>query len=60
MPTGSPPTRQATVERGWGKPLLLASLLIAVPTPLYAETAQHGPSEAVFIAQIILLLLCGR
>src|SRR4029077_1474167 len=60
MPTGSAPTRQATVERGWGKPLLLASLLIAVPTPLYAETAQHGPSEAVFIAQIILLLLCGR
>jgi Kef-type K+ transport system membrane component KefB/nucleotide-binding universal stress UspA family protein len=53
-------TKQATVERGWGKPLLLASLLIAVPTPLYAETAQHGPSEAVFIAQIILLLLCGR
>jgi len=49
-----------TVERGWGKPVLLASLLIAVPTPLLAETAQHGPSEAVFIAQIVLLLLCGR
>jgi Kef-type K+ transport system membrane component KefB/nucleotide-binding universal stress UspA family protein len=60
MPTGSPPTRHVTVERGWGKPVLLASLLIAVPTPLLAETAQHGPSEAVFIAQIVLLLLCGR
>jgi Kef-type K+ transport system membrane component KefB/nucleotide-binding universal stress UspA family protein len=60
MPTGSPSTKRVTVERGWGKPLLLASLLIAVPTPLLAETVQHGPSEAVFIAQIILLLLCGR
>jgi len=60
MPTGSPSTKRVTVERGRGKPLLLASLLIAVPTPLLAETAQHGPSEAVFIAQIILLLLCGR
>ena len=61
MPTGSPPpTRQAAAARGWGKSLSLACLLIAAPTPLLAETAQHGPSEAVFIAQIILLLLCGR
>src|SRR5437763_10093093 len=61
MPTGSPSsTRQAAAARGWGKSLSLACLLIAAPTPLLAETAQHGPSEAVFIAQIILLLLCGR
>src|SRR5947207_2614149 len=60
MPTGSPPTSQITAERGWGKPLLLAGLLIAVPLRLPAATAGHGPSEAVFIAQIILLLLCGR
>jgi len=48
------------MERGWGKPLLLAGLLIVAPMPLLAETARHGPSEAVFISQIILLLLCGR
>jgi Kef-type K+ transport system membrane component KefB/nucleotide-binding universal stress UspA family protein len=50
-------------RRGGGALLLLAVLLIALPSPLFAQagqTAQHGPSEAVFIAQIILLLLCGR
>jgi Kef-type K+ transport system membrane component KefB/nucleotide-binding universal stress UspA family protein len=50
-------------RRGGGALLPLAALLIALPSPLFAQagqTAQHGPSEAVFIAQIILLLLCGR
>src|SRR5205823_11534015 len=46
MPTGSRPTSQMTMERGWGKPLLLAGLLIVAPMPLLAETAQYRPSEA--------------
>jgi Kef-type K+ transport system membrane component KefB/nucleotide-binding universal stress UspA family protein len=38
---------------------LLALLLILAPLPLAAAEATQ-PSEAVFIAQIVLLLVCGR
>jgi Kef-type K+ transport system membrane component KefB/nucleotide-binding universal stress UspA family protein len=64
MPSRSPRERSApAARRGGGALLPLAALLIALPSPLLAQsgqTAPHGPSEAVFIAQIILLLLCGR
>ena len=50
-------------KRRWGEALLCAGLLIALPGAVLAQTApaaSHGHSEAVFVAQIILLLLCGR
>ena len=50
-------------KRHWGEALLCAGLLIALPGAVLAQTApaaSHGHSEAVFVAQIILLLLCGR
>jgi hypothetical protein len=63
MPSRFPRARSAPAARRGSGALLLAALLIALPSPLFAQTgqaAQHGSSEAVFIAQIILLLLCGR
>ena len=39
--------------------LLLVLLLIVAPSPLAAAQGTQ-PSEAVFIAQIVLLLVCGR
>jgi Kef-type K+ transport system membrane component KefB/nucleotide-binding universal stress UspA family protein len=46
--------------RRWGSRLLVAGVLIGLPTPLAAQGAQHSPSEAVFLAAIIALLVCGR
>jgi Kef-type K+ transport system membrane component KefB/nucleotide-binding universal stress UspA family protein len=71
MPPPCPAKRQACAEqrwdeRGWGIALpvaLITALLAALPSPVLAqagEGARHGPSEAVFVAQIVLLLLCGR
>jgi Kef-type K+ transport system membrane component KefB/nucleotide-binding universal stress UspA family protein len=42
-----------------GRLLLLALLLIVAPDPLAAAEGTQ-PSEAVFISQIVLLLVCGR
>jgi Kef-type K+ transport system membrane component KefB/nucleotide-binding universal stress UspA family protein len=59
----SPAKSNATAKRRWGGALLCSGLLIALPGTLLAQTApaaSHGHSEAVFVAQIILLLLCGR
>jgi hypothetical protein len=42
-------------------PLICALLVSFVPdTAAAAETAKHGPSLAVFIAQVIVLLTTGR
>ena len=68
MPPLSLAKRRASAKhgwdgRGWSKALPLAVLLIALPQTLFAEgpqAVQHGPSEAVFIGEIVLLLLCGR
>jgi K+:H+ antiporter len=43
-----------------GFALLLTGSLLALPTPVAAAGAQHGPSEAIFLLQIILLLVVGR
>ncbi|MBV9154516.1 MAG: cation:proton antiporter [Alphaproteobacteria bacterium] len=54
---------QGRRERGWGKALLISALVIALPAPVLAQAApvvQHGPSEAVFVGEIVLLLICGR
>src|SRR5215468_1226522 len=49
------------MSRGrWRSTLLLAPLLVALPVPLLAEGGRHAPSEAVFVAEIIALLVCGR
>jgi Kef-type K+ transport system membrane component KefB/nucleotide-binding universal stress UspA family protein len=43
------------------RPLLGALALCLVPTSLFAaEGASHGPSEVIFLAQVIALLVCGR
>jgi Kef-type K+ transport system membrane component KefB/nucleotide-binding universal stress UspA family protein len=41
-------------------PTLLAVPLCLVALPACADTAQRGPSDAVFLFQIIALLVCGR
>src|SRR5262249_21108695 len=43
-----------------GFALLLTGSLLALPTPVAAAGAQHGPAEAIFLLQIILLLVVGR
>jgi Kef-type K+ transport system membrane component KefB/nucleotide-binding universal stress UspA family protein len=45
---------------GWRACLALAFLLALLPTPLAAEASQPAPSEVVFLAEIIVLLVCGR
>src|SRR5437763_2682832 len=63
MPSVSAAKSNAMAKRRWGEALLCAGLLIALPGAVLAQTApaaSHGHSEAVFVAQIILLLLCGR
>src|SRR5437588_566726 len=63
MPPVSAAKSNAMAKRHWGEALLCAGLLIALPGAVLAQTApaaSHGHSEAVFVAQIILLLLCGR
>jgi K+:H+ antiporter len=63
MPPVSPARSNATVKRRWSEALFGAGLMIALPGAALAQTApavSHGHSEAVFVAQIILLLLCGR
>src|SRR5438270_4713966 len=63
MPPVSAAKSNAMAKRRWGEALLCAGLLIALPGAVLAQTApaaSHGQSEAVFVAQIILLLLCGR
>jgi Kef-type K+ transport system membrane component KefB/nucleotide-binding universal stress UspA family protein len=63
MPPVSAAKSNAMEKRRWGEALLCAGLLIALPGAALAQTApaaSHGHSEAVFVAQIILLLLCGR
>src|SRR6266571_647440 len=44
----------------WRRGLLCALLLIALPTPLAADGGRPAPSEAIFLAEIIALLVCGR
>jgi len=42
-------------------PTLLAAVpLCLIASPVCADTAQRGPSDAVFLFQIIALLVCGR
>src|SRR5712691_8268700 len=48
------------IGRGWRTRLLLASLLAALPMPVAAAEGQHASSEVVFLAEIIVLLVCGR
>src|SRR5712692_8653784 len=48
------------IGRGWCTRLLLASLLAALPMPVAAAEGQHASSEVVFLAEIIVLLVCGR
>lgn len=48
------------IRGGWRTCWLLTLLLAALPTPLAAAGTQHAASEVVFLAQIILLLVCGR
>src|SRR5260370_3556681 len=48
------------IGRGWRPRLLLASLLAALPMPVAAAEGQHAASEVVFLAEIIVLLVCGR
>src|SRR5947208_7955291 len=63
MPPVSAAKSNLMAKRRWGEALLCAGLLIALPGAVLAQTApaaSHGHSEAVFVAQIILLLLCGR
>src|SRR5260370_12865047 len=48
------------IGRGWRPRLLLASLLAALPMPVAAAEGQHASSEVVFLAEIIVLLVCGR
>src|SRR6202162_1984231 len=54
------PNRLSRVRRGMIGSLLLAFLVALLPTPLAAEGSQPAPSEVVFLAEIILLLVCGR
>src|SRR5438874_3642286 len=44
----------------WCRGLLLALLVVGLPTPLAAAEIQRAPSEVVFLAEIIALLVCGR
>ena len=63
MPRAFPAKSDATAGCRWGKSLLAAGFLVVLPATLLAQAApgpHQGPSEAVFIGQIILLLLCGR
>src|SRR5712692_9690863 len=48
------------IGRGWRTRLLLALLLAALPMPVAAAESQHASSEVVFLAEIIVLLVCGR
>jgi Kef-type K+ transport system membrane component KefB/nucleotide-binding universal stress UspA family protein len=49
------------IESGWRLCGALALFLAILPSPAAAASgAQHGPSEVVFLIQIILLLVCGR
>src|SRR6266852_667965 len=48
------------IGSGWRTRLLLASLLAALPMPVAAAEGQHASSEVVFLAEIIVLLVCGR
>ena len=44
----------------WRRRLLLAFALAVLPVPVMAAGGGHVPAEAIFIAQIVALLLCGR
>src|SRR5258708_9156208 len=48
------------IGSGWRSRLLLALLLAALPVPLAAQGTGHAASEATFLAEIIVLLVCGR
>src|SRR5947209_9588387 len=48
------------IRSRWRTGLLVTLLLVALPTPLAAAEMQHAPSEVVFLAEIIALLVCGR
>lgn len=48
------------IGRGWRTGLPLTFLLIVLPTPLAAEGNPHASTEVVFLAEIIVLLVCGR
>jgi len=48
------------IGSGWRARVVLALLLALLPTPLMAETSPPAPSEVVFLAEIIVLLVCGR
>jgi Kef-type K+ transport system membrane component KefB/nucleotide-binding universal stress UspA family protein len=60
MPRDPANSSRSTSGKQWRLGLLLAALLLGLPTPGLAAGAQHGPSEAVFVLQIILLLVVGR
>jgi len=40
--------------------LLLAALLAAWATPAFAAEGNRGPSEFIFVAQLVVLMLVGR
>jgi len=48
------------IGSGWRARVVLALLLALLPTPLMAEASPPAPSEVVFLAEIIVLLVCGR
>src|SRR6266851_9535077 len=58
---GRMPERAAKIiGSGWRARVALALVLALLPTPLAAEASQPAPSEVVFLAEIIVLLVCGR
>src|SRR5439155_5396056 len=55
-------SREATKMTGgrWRSVFVLTLFLVALPIPLAAEGGRHAPSEALFLTEIIALLVCGR
>jgi Kef-type K+ transport system membrane component KefB/nucleotide-binding universal stress UspA family protein len=57
---GMPGRDGKIIGSGWRTAVALAFVLAVLPTPLAAEGTQPAPAEVVFLAEIIVLLVCGR
>jgi hypothetical protein len=54
------PVRSATLSHCPRRPALLAAALLCPAMAFAAEAGHKWPSEALFLAQIVVLILAGR